>query len=254
MEVTENKLLEGPGHLTDTRHPVVYLGPMVGLYLWQYPLRLIHWGIVISIGVLAFTGYYIHDPFIVGQVNHPFYMGWFRFVHETFGMIFWALFLVRMYLFFQGNRFENWRAYVPLHRSQFKEMVNVAKFYLFINPRPVSKIGHNAMAAFSYIALYAMVFVEIVTGMVMFNWLRHSPILTPLVGWIPRMIALPNIRLIHFLLMFCFISFGIFHVHLAVLISREEKHGMMDSIFTGYKVIPAHELEEEEERAVRERK
>jgi len=39
-----------------------------------------------------------------------------------------------------------------------------------------------------------------------------------------------------------------------VLISREEKHGMMDSIFTGYKVIPAHELEEEEERAVRERK
>ncbi len=34
------------------------------MYVWQYPLRLVHWGIVISIGVLAVTGYYIHDPYI----------------------------------------------------------------------------------------------------------------------------------------------------------------------------------------------
>ena len=47
-----------------------------------------------------------------------------------------------------------------------------AKFYVFINPKPVSKIGHNAMAAFSYIGLYALVLVEILTGLVMFNWLR----------------------------------------------------------------------------------
>ena len=39
------------------------------VYVWQYPLRLVHWGIVISIGVLSFTGYYIHDPFIVGQLQ-----------------------------------------------------------------------------------------------------------------------------------------------------------------------------------------
>ncbi len=67
--------------------------------------------------VLSFTGYYIHDPFIVGQVNHPFLMGWFRFVHETFGMLFIALFLLRMYLFFGGNRWVRWRQYVPLRAS-----------------------------------------------------------------------------------------------------------------------------------------
>jgi len=238
--------------LTDARHPEVGMGPMIGLYVWQYPLRLVHWGIVISIGVLAFTGYYVHEPFIVGQVNYPFFMGWFRFVHETFGMILIALFLVRMYLFFQGNRWENWRAYVPRSRAQFNEMAEVAKFYLFINPRPVSKIGHNAMAAFSYLCLYGLLFIQIVTGLVMFNWLRHSPLLGPLVGWIPGVIAFPNLRLIHFLLTFCFIAFGIFHVHLAMLISRAEKHGLMDSIFIGYKVIPEKELEEEEVRAAKE--
>ena len=61
--------------LTDARHPEQSVGPVIGLYVWQYPLRLFHWGLVISIGVLAFTGYYIHDPFIVGQIQHPFLMG-----------------------------------------------------------------------------------------------------------------------------------------------------------------------------------
>ena len=74
-------------------------GPVAPVYVWQYPLRLVHWGIVISIGVLSVTGYYIHDPYIIGQTQHPFLMGWFRFIHEVFGMIFLALFLLRVYLF-----------------------------------------------------------------------------------------------------------------------------------------------------------
>jgi hypothetical protein len=45
--------------------------------------------------------------------------------------------------------------------------------------------------------------------------------------------------------MFVFIAFGILHVHLSMLVSREEKRGLMDSIFIGYKVIPSKELEEE---------
>ncbi len=179
-------------------------------------------------------------------------MGWFRFVHETFAMILIALFLMRMYLFFQGNRWVRWRQYVPLSGAQFKEMWEVMKFYMFIRPTAVSKIGHNAMAAFSYVGLYTLLFVEIVTGLVMYNRLLHSAFLNFLVGWVPRLISFPSLRLIHFLLMFVFIAFGVFHVHLCMLISREEKRGLMDSIFIGYKVIPTEELEEEEKRAALE--
>ena len=39
-----------------------------------------------------------------------------------------------------------------------------------------------------------------------------------------------------------------------MLISRAEKRGLMDSIFTGYKVIPVSELEEEEKKAALDRK
>jgi len=239
--------------LTDARHPEQSVGPVIGLYVWQYPLRLFHWGLVISIGVLAFTGYYIHDPFIVGQIQHPFLMGEFRFVHELFAMILIALFLMRIYLFFAGNRWVRWRAYVPLHKQQWKEMWAMTKFYLFIKPEPVSKIGHNAMAAASYLVLYTLVLIEILSGLVMFNRLRHSGLLNVFIGWIPSLVNIQNLRLIHFLLMFVFISFGIFHVHLAMLISRTEKRGLMDSIFIGYKLIPQHEVEEEERKAASEK-
>ena len=126
-----------PAPFADARHPQQKLGPMVALYVWQYPIRLFHWGLVLSIGVLSFTGYYIHNPFIVGQVNHPFLMGWFRFVHEAFGMLFIALFLLRIYLFFGGNHWVRWRQYVPLHASQWQEMWEVMKFYGFIRPTPM---------------------------------------------------------------------------------------------------------------------
>ncbi len=106
-------------------------GPVAPVYVWQYPLRLVHWGIVISIGVLSVTGYYIHDPYIIGQTQHPFLMGWFRFVHEVFGMIFLALFLLRVYLFFGGNKWVGWRQFIPLSKDRFREMWEVTKFYCF---------------------------------------------------------------------------------------------------------------------------
>lgn len=140
---------------------------------------------------------------------------------------------------------------VPLHKRQWKEMIEVMKFYAFIRPTPVSKVGHNAMAAFSYIGIYTLVLVEILSGLVMFNWLRHSPILTPLVGWIPRMINIQNLRLIHYCLMFVFIAFGILHVHLCLIVSSAEKRGLLDSIFTGYKIIPVNELDEDDHEAIK---
>ena len=176
MQATSHSELElKEAGVIDATHPIQPIGPTVGLYVWQYPLRLFHWGLVLSIAVLSFTGYYIHDPFIVGQVKYPFLMGWFRFVHEVVrDGLHRALPAALAICFSPGNRWVGWRQYVPLHAAQWKEMMEVMKFYAFIHPKPVSKIGHNAMAAFSYLGIYTLVLVEIVTGLVMFNWLRHS--------------------------------------------------------------------------------
>jgi Ni/Fe-hydrogenase 1 B-type cytochrome subunit len=177
-------------------------------------------------------------------------MGWFRFIHMAFAMLFLAFFLLRMYLFFVGDRWTTWRAMVPLKKSQWTEMLEVMKFYAFIRPTPVSKVGHNAMAAASYIGIYSLVLVEIVTGLVMYNWLRPTAFLGFLVGWIPGLINIQSLRLIHFFLMFVFIAFGILHVHLCLIVSSAEKRGLLDSIFTGYKIIPVEELGEDDRKAI----
>ncbi|WP_180539260.1 Ni/Fe-hydrogenase, b-type cytochrome subunit [Nevskia soli] len=241
----------------DRRHPEVPVGQCSAVYVWQYPIRLFHWALVFSIAVLAVTGYYIHDPFIIDQVKRPYLMGWFRFVHESFGMIFIALFVMRICLFFRfsgGDRWVRWDQYIPLRGVQFREMLNVMEFYLFIRRTPISKIGHNGMAALSYVAVYTLMLVEIVTGLVMYDWIMQSPVIHFLVGWIPRVVDIQNIRLIHFFAMYLFVIFGIFHVHIAMLISRVEKRGLMDSMFTGYKVIPVTELDEAEKQAELSRK
>lgn len=235
---------------TLSRHPRMRIGPTVAVYVWQYSLRLAHWGFVLSIAALAFTGYYIHNPFIVGQTKTPFLMGWFRFVHEAFAGVFITCFFLRMHLMFFGDRWARWRSMVPLQKDRFREMVEMVKFYLFIRPTPISKIGHNAVAAISYLGIFTLMLVEIVTGLVMFNWLRHSPILTPMIGWIPGLVSIQTIRLIHFFLMYVFITFGVVHVHMCLIVSGVEKRGLIDSILTGYKNVPVDELEEDDRQAI----
>ena len=113
---------------------------------------------------------------------------------KCFGMLFLALFLLRIYLFFGGNKWEGWRQYIPLRKDHFKEMWEVMKFYASSGPRPVSKIGHNHMAALSYVGIY-------VTdpggdrhrpGDV--SAAAHNAFLLALVGWIPRFVNVQTLR------------------------------------------------------------
>jgi Ni/Fe-hydrogenase 1 B-type cytochrome subunit len=42
--------------------------------------------------------------------------------------------------------------------------------------------------------------------------------------------------------MFVFWMFFIHHLYTAILVSIEEENGVMESIFSGYKFVPEHEL------------
>jgi Ni/Fe-hydrogenase 1 B-type cytochrome subunit len=66
-----------------------------------------------------------------------------------------------------------------------------------------------------------------------------------LFNWIPGVFDIQHIRLAHFCVMFAFFAFVIHHVYSAVLVSWEERNGLIESIFTGYKFVPEAELEED---------
>ena len=82
----------------------------------------------------------------------------------------------------------------------------------------------------------------------LFSVVEGGPFLRFFVGWIPRIIDIQWIRIVHFLVMFIFLAFFIHHVYSAVLVGIAEKNGEMESIFTGWKFVPRHLVEEDEAR------
>jgi Ni/Fe-hydrogenase b-type cytochrome subunit len=215
---------------------------LVRAYVWELPVRVAHWLIFVAFTVLAFTGYYIHRPFLSPGV---YLMATVRFVHLVAAFVFIAAVIVRIYWFFKGNFWARWTAFVPIHKYQWDGLGDVLKYYLFLRFTPAPRVGHNALAALSYLVIYLLMLVEILTGLGLYSYVLSDSLVAELFGWLPRAIPVSYLREIHFFVMFLFFAFVIFHVYASVLISLEERSGLLDSIFTGWKFVPLWELKHE---------
>jgi Ni/Fe-hydrogenase 1 B-type cytochrome subunit len=208
------------------------------IYVWQLPVRVVHWTIVLALIVLSFTGYYIHHPFLSGGggPGHPaFTMGTMRFIHEVSGFVFIAAVLARVYWAFAGNRYANWRALLPITAQQRRGVRHMLSYYLFLRRDPPHDNGHNALAGVTYVFLYLLFFLSILSGLGLFAWVSRIPAWQTLFGWTYSVLPIQELRLLHFLLMFVFGAFAIHHVYSAVLFDTEERNGELSSIVTGWK-------------------
>ena len=219
---------------------------IVSVYVWQWPVRIFHWMMVLSLVVLTVTGFYMHRPFLVETSPRAWAMGTMRFVHEIFGFVLIAALLGRIYWFFAGNEWARWRAWVPLKKEQWQSMKSMALYYAYQRREPYPEIGHNSLAAACYLAIVGLLLVECLTGLVLFSVVSGSHFLRPIVGWIPQIIDIQYIRLIHYFVMFCFMAFMIHHVYSAILVSMEQKNGLMESIFSGWKFVHRSLIEKEQ--------
>jgi len=219
--------------------------PTVRVYVWELPVRVSHWFIFLPVVVLSFTGYYIHNPFIVAKSTTTFLMATMRFIHVVAGFVFISAFLLRLYWFFKGNSWANWRAFVPIHRRQWRGMGGMVAYYSFLRKDLAHHVGHNALAAMTYLFMFTLMLIEIITGLTLYTQVRGKWALGWLFAWVPGVIDIQHIRLAHFCIMFAFFAFVIHHVYSAVLVSWEERNGLIESIFTGYKFVPKAELEED---------
>jgi Ni/Fe-hydrogenase 1 B-type cytochrome subunit len=221
---------------------------LVSLYVWELPVRIAHWVIVLSIAVLSFTGYYLYYPFIISRGSDGFVMGTMRFIHEIAGFALIAAFIVRLYWFFMGNRWAGWREFVPTNRPQLDGLFNQLRYYLFLKRDPSMRVGHNPLAGITYVAIYFLILIEILTGLVLYNHVLGGRVLGFFVNWITWFASYRTIRQIHFLIMFAFLAFVVHHVYSAVLIDSEERTGLVGSIFSGYKYFTRRKIREDAKR------
>ena len=216
------------------------------VYVWEIPVRVAHWIIFFSIAVLCVTGWYIHSPFLISRGPRAYTMGYMRFIHILTGYILLAAVFVRAYWALAGNYWANWKWLVPTNRRQWKALGQMIQYYTFFRRDPVHQVGHNALAGSAYAGIFFVMLVEIFTGLVLYGQTRGPGIARSLFGWVTGLIDIQYLRLIHFLGMFICIAFVIHHVYSAILVSIEERNGLVESIFSGYKFVPQWELKAEE--------
>ncbi|MGA8144644.1 MAG: Ni/Fe-hydrogenase, b-type cytochrome subunit [Candidatus Acidiferrales bacterium] len=229
------------GHEAEWKKPAY---GQVRVYVWEWPVRFAHWIIFTTIVSLSITGYYMHSPFVVPHGRTAYVMGTMRFVHLVSGFAFLGAVVIRVVWMFIGNQWSHWDQFIPTTKKRLKDLADTGRYYGFMTWSSTPQIGHNAMAGAAYAAVFAMAFVEILTGFALYSRILGSSWLNFFIGWVPHLIDIQWLRLIHFLTMFGFWMFFIHHLYTAILVSIEEENGVMESIFSGYKFVPEHELRE----------
>ena len=211
------------------------------LYIWQLPVRLTHWVTTFCIVILALTGGYIADPFLVPPGGSV--MTNVRLIHMTVAIVLVASGLLRTIWLLAGNRYARWSAFFPTSRYQLTEIFRQAGFYAFIRKEIPRILGHNQLAASAYVILWALLLVETITGFALDGLLVSEPGAT--LFWWPRELFGPQLlRLVHHLVMWAILAIALFHIYSCVLVDHLERNGLLSSIFSGYKYVTEEEIEE----------
>lgn len=210
--------------------------------VWELPVRICHWLIVLSIIVLAATGLFIAHPFaivsVAGPARNHFLMGWTKVIHFYAAIVFTVSVLSRIAWMFRGNRYARWNQFIPTTTARFRNAREDLKFYLFLRSNPPPTVGHTTLAGLSYAFVYGLCLVMICTGLALYA--PMAPVGSPM-RWfhflIPVFGGLQTARLIHHIAMWLLIAFVIMHVYISILISAVEHNATLESIISGNKFI-----------------
>lgn len=210
------------------------------VYVWDAVVRLTHWLTMVAILILVVTGIYIGKPFYIpsGAANQQFVMGTMKIVHFYAAIAFTLLVLVRVGWMFVGSYYARWHQFVPLGARRRKDVLGMLKFYTFFSRKPPMNVGHNPLAGLTYLAVFALYFVLIITGLALYSvdagvsYMKFWSFLLPIVG------GAQTARLIHHIAMWLILGFFAHHIWSAMLVSRIEGLGLIDSMFSGYKFLP----------------
>ncbi len=211
------------------------------VYLWEWPIRAMHWAAAGSIVVLVVTGFYIGKPYFIvgGETSAHFLMGWVRFLHFAAAGVFVATAIIRAYWLFAGNQFERWRALFPITRADWVNLVKQVRFYLMIQPEKAPQyLGHNPLQQLSYTGLYALALAQVVTGFAMYGQSRPGGFWYVLFGWIaPFLGGIQEVHFVHHVLTWAFLIFVPIHVYLALRADLLERTGTISSIVSGGRFV-----------------
>jgi Ni/Fe-hydrogenase 1 B-type cytochrome subunit len=221
------------------------------VYLWEWPLRAMHWVAAISLILLVVTGLYIGKPYFMtgGEASAHFLMGWVRFLHFAAAALLVMTGIVRVYWLFMGNRYERLVALFPIRPRDWVNLGRMIKFYLMVRPEQAPRyLGHNPLQQLSYTAIYGLAALMVVTGFALYGQSNPGGLIYSLTNWIgPVFGGMPVVRFLHHIGTWLFLTFIPIHVYLAIRADHLERTGVISSIVSGGRFVPADERFVDEE-------
>ncbi|MBS1554920.1 MAG: Ni/Fe-hydrogenase, b-type cytochrome subunit [Bacteroidetes bacterium] len=236
---------------TSTTHSAHHLRRV---FVWELPVRVYHWINALCILALIGTGFSIGDPpaIMTGREAYSnFWFGTTRFIHFAAAYLFFFNFLFRLYWGFVGNKYANWKNFIPTNRAFWKDMWGIIKSDVFMTKGyNLHAIGHNRLAGFIYFLTFIAFGIQCLTGFGLYSamsdwWFPN------LFSWVPFLFGGDfMMRQIHHWAMWFFILFAIVHVYLVFYHDYVEGRGEISSMGGGWKFIEEETFKKnmEEER------
>jgi Ni/Fe-hydrogenase 1 B-type cytochrome subunit len=202
------------------------------------PIRINHWGMVISIFILIVTGFCIAGPFTVyeGETVKKFFMGDVRFIHILFGVFLSFIFIWRVYLAFFSKFHADWKDFFAF--TDWPNTVKQLKFYALVSKEPAEhKYLYGPMQSLAYGGLMVMILFIVLTGVILMGAGYHAG-LTALIYKMVKpfenlMGGLAMVRWIHHILTWCFVLFIVVHIYMAFWYDVMFKQGTVSSMISG---------------------
>lgn len=229
------------------------------VYVWELPVRLFHWITVLSMIVLVATGFIIADPPAIPSNIEPTFLGRFAFIrmiHFSFAYILIANVFFRLYWSIVGNRFANWRNFVPYTKMGIKNILYVLKVDIFLMKDKEHKlssisIGHNYLASLSYSIMMLFFILQAITGFALYSntstwWFPQ------MFGWVSNSAGDIFIRYLHHIFTWFFLVFIVVHVYLVLYHDYIEARGETSAMISGYKFVKSERINTDEKEVIEE--
>ena len=142
--------------------------PGQGVYVYQLPVRIWHWGIAACIFTLFVTGWEIANPpqSVYGDATRLFGFGNIIMIHYTAGLLLCVLMLWRLLFGIWGNAISREILLVPVWRkSWWHGLWDNVRWYLFIKRSPDISMGHDPLAQIAMCAAVAAMLFMCLTGL-----------------------------------------------------------------------------------------
>ena len=93
-------------------------------------------------------------------------------------IFFFFNFVFRIYWGFVGNRYANWKNFIPYTKCHWTEMWDIVKVdILQVECKDNPNLGHNALASFTYFLTFLAFLLQVLTGFGMYA--AMSPFVVP---------------------------------------------------------------------------